>query len=50
MTIEAAFERSMHAPADVTARHRPGPVELVLWAAGFACVAFTTCYAYHIGL
>jgi hypothetical protein len=50
MTVEAAFERSMHAPADIAAKRRPGLIELVLWTAGFVCVGFTTCYAYHIGL
>lgn len=50
MTIEAAFERSMQAQPDMSARRRPGLLDVVLWAAGFACVVFTTCYAYHIGL
>ena len=50
MTIEAAFERSMHAQADMSVQRPFGLLDLVLCAAGFACVVFTTCYAYHIGL
>ena len=26
------------------------PAAVLLWTAGAVCVAFTTCYAYHIGL
>jgi hypothetical protein len=29
---------------------RPGLIERAFWLAGLACSAFTTCYAYHIGL
>ena len=31
-------------------KSQPGVIEALLWAAGFVCVVFTTCYAYHIGL
>lgn len=44
MTSEA------HVETTFSDKRQLGVIEVVLWAAGFACVAFTTCYAYHIGL
>jgi len=40
----------VHAESDFSAKRQPGVIDVVLWATGFACVAFTMCYAYHIGL
>ena len=44
MTSEAHVEA---APSD---KRQFGVIEVAFWAAGFVCAAFTTCYAYHIGL
>ena len=44
MTSEA------HAESTLATKRQPGVLEVALWATGFACVAFTMCYAYHIGL
>ncbi|HVY98138.1 MAG TPA: hypothetical protein VHA35_01465 [Dongiaceae bacterium] len=44
MTSEAAVELS------VDVKRPPALMAVLLWAAGIACVGFTTCYAYHIGL
>ena len=44
MTSEA------HVETGFSEKRQPGVIDVVLWAAGLACVAFTTCYAYHIGL
>jgi hypothetical protein len=39
----------VHAEADGSSQRQPGLIEVAFWAAGIVCVAFTTCYAYHIG-
>ena len=45
MTYESATELSEH-----TQSRWALPLAVVLWTAAAACVAFTTCYAYHIGV
>jgi len=44
MTSEA------HVETTFSDKRQPGVIDVMLWTAGFACVAFTMCYAYHIGL
>ena len=45
MTYESVTDLSEH-----TESRWALPVSVLLWTAGAACVAFTTCYAYHIGV
>ena len=45
MTYANATELSEH-----TVSRWALPLAVLLWTAGAVCVAFTTCYAYHIGV
>jgi hypothetical protein len=45
MTCETAAEPSEHPHS-----RRSLPLAVLLWTVAAACVAFTTCYAYHLGV
>ena len=48
MTAESAADLSVQ--ANGSAKRLPIPIAVLVWAVSAACIGFTMCYAYHIGL
>ncbi len=57
MASEVAIERLGQAglhpsfpQEDQSLKRQPAIVAVLLWPVGIACIGFTMCYAYHIGI